>query len=79
MKTTKKQFVNFAIGLIKEISNQNKNKNIKVEYRVNSIYLWFHYYDEDSCECIRFYSFDTLRENKARFKIAILKIKGFVS
>ena len=78
MKTTKKQLVNFSIGLIKEISNQNKNKNINVEYRDNSMCLWFHY-DEDSCECIRFYSFDTLRENKARFKIAILKIKGFVS
>ena len=76
MKTTRKQLVNFAIGLVKEISKQN-NKDINVVYQNSSINLWFHY-DEKTCECINFYSFDTLTENKAKFKKAILKIRGII-
>lgn len=75
MKTTRKQLVNFAIGLVKEVSKQGKN--INVEYRNSSVNLWFHY-DEKSCECINFYIFDTLTENKAKFKKAILKIRGII-
>lgn len=75
MKTTRKQLVNFAIGLVKEVSKQNKN--ISIDYRNSSIMIWF-YYDEKPCECITLYSFDTLRENKAKFKKAILKIRGII-
>ena len=38
MKTTRKQLANFAIGLVKEISKQNKR--ISVEYRNSNISLW---------------------------------------
>jgi hypothetical protein len=36
MKTTRKQLVNFAIGLVKEVSKQN-NKDINVVYRNSKI------------------------------------------
>lgn len=76
MKTTRKQLVNFAIGLVKEVSKQNNN-DINVVYRNSSINIWFHY-DEKSCECIDLFGFDTLIENKAKFKKAILKIRGII-
>lgn len=75
MKTTRKQLVNFAIGLVKEVSKQNKR--ISIDYRNSSITIWF-YYDEKSCDCMHLFYFDTLRENKNKFKKAILKIRGVI-
>ena len=74
MKTTRKQLVNFAIGLVKEVSKQNKN--INVQYKNSSIAVWFHCYEK--VECIDLYSFVSLKENKAKFKKAILKIRGII-
>ena len=75
MKTTRKQLVNFAIGLVKEISKQNKN--INVQYKNSGVMVWFHY-NEASCECIHLFGFDTLTKNKSKFKKAILKIRGII-
>ena len=74
MKTTRKQLVNFAIGLVKEVSKQNKN--INVQYKNGSINIWFHCYEK--IESIDLYSFYTLKQNKAKFKKAILKIRGII-
>jgi len=75
MKTTRKQLVNFAIGLVKEVASQNKN--ISVEYRTNSIVLWF-LYDDRFSEHIGLYLFSSLKENKVKFRKAILKIRGII-
>ncbi len=75
MKTTRKQLVNFAIGLVKEVASQNKN--ISVEYRTNSIVLWF-FYDDRLSEYIGLYLFSSLKENKVKFRKAILKIRGII-
>lgn len=75
MKTTRKQLVNFAIGLVKEVASQNKN--IKVEYRNKGIDIWFHYNNGD-CEYIDICLFSSLKENKVKFKKAILKIRGII-
>lgn len=75
MKTTRKQLVNFAIGLVKEVSKQNKN--INVQYKNSGVAVWFHY-NETSCECIDLYYFVSLKINKAKFKKAILKIRGII-
>lgn len=72
MKTTRKQLANFAIGLVKEISKQNKR--ISVEYRNSNISLWF--FKDEETELISFFSCHSLIENKAKFKQAILKIRG---
>lgn len=72
MKTTRKQLVNFAIGLVKEVSKQNKN--ISIDYRNSHISLWF--FKDEQCELISFFSHSSLKENKAKFKKAILKIRG---
>lgn len=74
MKTTRKQLVNFAIGLAREISIQNKN--ISVEYRDSSIGLWF--FKDEETELINFYKHDSLKENKVKFRKAILKIRGII-
>ena len=63
MKTTRKQLANFAIGLIKEILKQNSSA--QVQYRKRATIVWF-------------YDGDTLKENKDKFKKAILKIRGIV-
>lgn len=76
MKTTRKQLVNFAIELVKEVSKQNKR--ISVEYRNNHIHCLF--FNEDN-------TLDTnhilwlhreLVRNKKEFRKAILKIRGIV-
>ena len=72
MKTTRKQLVNFAIGLVKEVASQNKN--IKVEYQNRSIDIWFHSYDK--VELISMCLNNSLKENKQLFRKAILKIRG---
>ena len=74
MKTTRKQLANFAIGLVKEISKQNKR--ISVEYRNSHISLWF--FKDEQCELISFFSHCSLKENKAKFKQTILKIRGII-
>lgn len=73
MKTTKKQLANFAIGLIKEILKQNSSA--QVQYRKGATIVWF--YDGDTLkEGIYLYDNHSLKENKAKFKQAILKIRG---
>ena len=74
MKTTRKQLVNFAIGLVKEISKQNKR--ISVEYRNSNVSLWF--FKDEETELISFFSCHSLKENKDKFKKAILKIRGII-
>lgn len=76
MKTTKKQLANFAIGLVKEVSNQNKH--ISVEYRNSHIDCWFYANDMTNIKCITLFGFDDLKTNKDKFKKAILKIRGIV-
>lgn len=74
MKTTRKQLVNFAIGLVKEVASQNKN--ISFEYRHSNISLWF--FKDEETELISFFSHSSLKENKAKFRKAILKIRGII-
>ena len=74
MKTTKKQLVNFAIGLVKEISKSNKN--ISIDYKNTHINIWF--YKDNIAELISIWSHISLRENKKEFRKAILKIRGIV-
>lgn len=74
MKTTKKQLVNFAIGLVKEISKSNKN--ISIDCRNTHIHIWF--YKDNDAELISIWSHISLRRNKQEFKKAILKIRGIV-
>ena len=75
MKTTKKQLANFAIGLIKEILKQNSSA--QVQYRKRATIVWF--YDGDTLkEGIYLYDYHSLTENKAKFKQAILKIRGII-
>ena len=74
MKTTKKQLVNFAIGLVKEISKSNKD--ISVDCRNTHINIWF--YKDNTAELISIWSHISLRKNKQEFKKAILKIRGIV-
>lgn len=70
--TTKKQLVEFATALIKEVSKSDKK--VSVDFKNYEIYVWFYY--EERAEHIFIYSFLTLRESKQRFKKAILKIRG---
>ena len=73
MKTTKKQLANFAIGLINEILKQNSSA--QVQYRKRATIVWF--YDGDTLkEGIFLYDNQSLKENKDKFKKAILKIRG---
>ena len=73
MKTTRKQLANFAIGLIKEILKQNSSA--QVQYRKRATIVWF--YDGDTLkEGIFLYDNQSLKENKDKFKQAILKIRG---
>ena len=73
MKTTRKQLANFAIGLIKEILKQNSSA--QVQYRKRATIVWF--YDGDTLkEGIFLYDNQSLKENKDKFKKAILKIRG---
>ena len=73
MKTTRKQLANFAIGLIKEILKQNSSA--QVQYRKGATIVW--YYDGDTLkEGIYLYDCNFLKENKDKFKKAILKIRG---
>ena len=75
MKTTRKQLANFAIGLIKEILKQNSSA--QVQYRKGATIVWF--YDGDTLkEGIYLYDYHSLTENKAKFKQAILKIRGII-
>lgn len=74
MKTTKKQLVNFAIGLVKEISKSNKN--ISIDCKNTHINIWF--YKDNIAELISIWSHISLRKNKQEFKKAILKIRGIV-
>jgi len=74
MKTTRRQLVNFAIGLVKEISKSNKN--ISIDCKNTHINIWF--YKEDMAECMTIWSHYSLRENKQAFRKAILKIRGIV-
>lgn len=75
MKTTRKQLANFAIGLIKEILKQNSSA--QVQYRKRATIVWF--YDGDTLkEGIFLYDNQSLKENKDKFKQAILKIRGIV-
>ena len=73
MKTTKKQLANFAIGLIKEILKQNSSA--QALYRKDATIVWF--YDGGTLkEGIFLYDNQSLKENKDKFKQAILKIRG---
>ena len=75
MKTTKKQLANFAIGLIKEILKQNSS--VQVQYKKGATIVWF--YDGDTLkEGIFLYDNQSLKENKDKFKKAILKIRGII-
>lgn len=75
MKTTRKQLVNFAIGLIKEILKQNSSA--QVQYRKGATIVWF--YDGGTLkEGIFLYDNQSLKENKDKFKQAILKIRGII-
>ena len=75
MKTTRKQLANFAIGLIKEILKQNSSA--QALYRKGATIVWF--YDGDTLkEGIFLYDNQSLKENKDKFKQAILKIRGIV-
>ena len=75
MKTTKKQLANFAIGLIKEILKQKSSA--QVQYRKGATIVWF--YDGDTLkEGIYLYDHHSLKENKDKFKKAILKIRGII-
>jgi hypothetical protein len=75
MKTTKKQLANFAIGLIKEILKQNSSA--QVQYRKGATIAWI--YDGDTLkEGIYLYDYHSLKENKDKFKQAILKIRGII-
>lgn len=75
MKTTKKQLANFAIGLIKEILKQNSSA--QVQYRKRATIVWF--YDGGTLkEGIFLYDNQSLKENKDKFKKAILKIRGII-
>jgi len=73
MKTTRKQLINYAIALIKEVAKSGKNINI--QYQNGSVNIWFHHTD-NFCECIDLYYFESLKENKQKFREAILKIRG---
>lgn len=74
MKTTRKQIVNFAIGLVKEISKSNKN--ISIDYKNTHINIWF--YKDNIAELVSIWGHLSLRENKKEFRKAILKIRGIV-
>lgn len=75
MKTTKKQLVNFAIGLVKEVLKQNSSA--QVQYRKGATIVWF--YDGGTLkEGIFLYDNQSLKENKDKFKQAILKIRGII-
>ena len=75
MKTTKKQLANFAMGLIKEILKQNSSA--QALYRKGATIVWF--YDGDTLkEGIFLYNNQSLKENKDKFKKAILKIRGII-
>lgn len=75
MKTTRKQLINFAIGLVKEVSKNNSN--VTVEYSNSSVNVWF-FYKEKECERLYLFEHYCLKENKAKFRKAILKIRGIM-
>lgn len=75
MKTTRKQLVNFAIELVKEVLKQNSSA--QVQYRKGATIVWF--YDGGTLkEGIFLYDNQSLKENKDKFKQAILKIRGII-
>lgn len=78
MKTTRKQLINFAIGLVKEVSkNNSNNSNVTVEYSNSGVNVWF-FYKEKECERLHLFEHYCLKENKAKFRKAILKIRGIM-
>ena len=75
MKTTRKQLINFAIGLVKEVSKNNSN--VTVDYSNSGVNVWF-FYKEKECERLYLFEHSCLEENKAKFRKAILKIRGIM-
>ena len=75
MKTTRKQLINFAIGLVKEVSKNNSN--VIVEYSNSGVNVWF-FHKEKECERLHLFEHYCLKENKAKFRKAILKIRGII-
>ena len=75
MKTTRKQIINFAIGLVKEVSKNNSN--VTVEYSNSGVNVWF-FYKEKECERLHLFEHHCLKENKAKFRKASLKIRGIM-
>ena len=75
MKTTRKQLINFAIGLVKEVSKNNSN--VTVDYSNSGVNVWF-FYKEKECERLCLFEHYCLKENKAKFRKAILKIRGIM-
>lgn len=69
MTTTKKQLIDMAIKLVKEIAVSKQN--CKVEYDRNIIWVEgvnseFHYLSKE----------DSLKENKEKFRNLVYKIRG---
>lgn len=77
MKTTRKQLVNFAIGLVKKTSKYNSIYCVRYETSRINIILYKDLLKNDY-EIICIDLKDDLKTNKAKFKKAILKIGGIV-
>ena len=76
MKTTRKQLINFAIGLVKEVASQNRH--IEIQYRKDAVIIWFYCNNDSLVEGVYLYSCKSLKENKQLFRKAILKIRGII-
>ena len=61
--TPRKQLINYAISIIKEVATSPKD--IEVHYDNNSIYVWFS--DDGFNKAMVLYKFKSIKENRLKY------------
>lgn len=72
MQTPRKQLINYAISIIKEVAIGQKD--IEVHYDNYSIYVWFS--DDGFNKAMVLYKFKTIKENRLKYLEIIKRIRG---
>jgi hypothetical protein len=73
MQTPRKQLINYAISIIKEVATSPKD--IEVHYDNNSIYVWF-LSDYVNGKAMVLYKFKTIKENRLKYLEIIKRIRA---